>query len=55
MSSTDHSAAHYVVWGVYIYCNSNFGCDWGDYAIEVSDKGNEVVGKVLTKSTVRVF
>lgn len=57
MSSTDHAAARYVVCGVYINYNSNSDCDWAylrdspvarNYATEVSDRGNEVAGKVLT-------
>jgi len=57
VSSTDHSAVRYAVCGMYTHYNSISDCDWADlrnspvarnYATEVSDKGNEEVGKVLT-------
>jgi hypothetical protein len=64
LGSTDHSAARYAVCGVYINYNSNSNCDWADLrkspaarncATEVSDCGNEVVGKVLTSRALRGY
>jgi len=57
VSGKDHSTVRYAVCGMYTHYNSISDCDWADlrnspvarnYAVEVSDRGNEEVGKVLT-------